>query len=202
MMNRARPAAPGYDTLAVDPLKYTLSSFPGQINNAEVYTPAQGANVIYRFDSQYDSASILGRMKNKPVGLEYMGNDFKSILLSFPLYYMDTNDARKFIHYVMKEKFVHPVGIGSTTKAGLPVFNIYPNPVTDECNVAFTLEKPALVRFTLSSLQGRVLRTWVNDLEGGFHSCQIPMAALSPGIYELVILYNEGKSIKKIIKSR
>jgi hypothetical protein len=203
MMNRANAVAPGYDTLNVDPLKSTSNNFPGQINNVEVFIAASGAGVIYRFDSEYDSATILGRMKNHPVGIEYMGSDFKSILLSFPLYYMDTNDARRFLHYVMKEKFIHPVGIEAKSQFEPLALHIYPNPVTLDCSLDFILVRPGFVKLTLLTIQGQLLSTWFEgDLGQGFHTFHIQPGVEAPGIYQVVMQSNEGNSVRKIIKLR
>jgi hypothetical protein len=201
VMNRANAVKTGYDTLNVDSLKWTLANFPGQINNVEVYTADSGAEVIYRFDSKYDSSTTLGRMKNRPVGIEYMGSDFKSILLSFPLYYMDTTDARKFLHYVMKEKFTHPAGINPIQTDESIALGIFPNPVTDACRVTFFLERPGYVKLTLMSAQGQLVKTLIDrDLEQGQHNLAFQMDTRAGGLYHLVMITNKGFYTRKIVR--
>jgi hypothetical protein len=200
-MNRANSVKTGYNTLNVDPLKQTLENYPGQINNVEVYTADTSSEVIYRFDSKYDSASALGRMKNRPVGIEYMGSDFKSILLSFPLYYMDTNDARKFLHYVMKEKFTHPLGVNPIQQDESAALYIFPNPVTDACRVTFFLEQPGYVKLTVMSVQGQVIKPLIDqNLEQGSHSLSFRMDTEPSGLYQLVMLTNKGFYTRKIVR--
>jgi hypothetical protein len=201
LMNRANSVKTGYNTLNVDPLKQTLENYPGQINNVEVYTADTSSEVIYRFDSKYDSASALGRMKNRPVGIEYMGSDFKSILLSFPLYYMDTNDARKFLHYVMKEKFTHPLGVNPIQQDESAALYIFPNPVTDACRVTFFLEQPGYVKLTVMSVQGQVIKPLIDqNLEQGSHSLSFRMDTEPSGLYQLVMLTNKGFYTRKIVR--
>jgi len=201
MMYRANAIEPGYDTLNVDSLKYMDEGYPGNLFFIEVFTPSEDGRIIYRFDTKFDSTSTYGKMKHRPVGLEYMGNDFKSILLSFPLYYMDTSDARDFLHYVMTEKFTHPVGIKPSNPAKSFVINVYPNPVRNECNITFTIERPGPVKLTLLSIQGQILQTLLEDkLEQGTHRLHFNTGILAPGIYQLMIRYREGCAVKKMVK--
>ena len=116
-MYRAYPDAGDYDTLYVDPLKWMEEEYPGEIYNIEVFTPAEGGQSIYRFDSHYPPTSGLGAMQGKTVGLEYMGGANKTIMLSFPLWYLDTADARGLMKYVVTEKFNYPIGIEENKKS-------------------------------------------------------------------------------------
>ncbi|MCK9203946.1 MAG: T9SS type A sorting domain-containing protein, partial [Bacteroidales bacterium] len=201
MMFRANAFIPDYDTLNVDSLKYMDKNYPGQIYNIEVFSPAPEANVIYRLDTRFDSTTNLGKMKHRPVGLEYMGTDFKSILLSFPLYYIDSNDARKFIYYVMTEKFIHSVGIAPVGYLGPYSLQIYPNPVSDHCNVTFNLVKPGRIKLSLMSAHGQVLRTWIDGkFEQGAHSFLFDISSQSPGLYYVVLQGDAGRSVKIIIR--
>jgi hypothetical protein len=203
MMFRANAAATGYNSLNIDSLKYMDEDFPGQIYNIEVFTPATEGNVIYRFDTKFDSTSNYGKMKHRPVGIEYMGNDFKSILLSFPLYYLDTSDAREFLHFVMSEKFIHPVGIDQTYSEEPFALRVYPNPVTNACNVTFVLSKPGRVKLTLVSIEGQILSEWLDgSLDQGNHWLSFSTGHLSPGLYQVLLQSNEGKAVRKIVRLR
>jgi hypothetical protein len=201
MLFRANAVAAGYDTLNIDPLKFMDKNYPGQIFNVEVFAPAPEATVIYRFDSRYDSTTSLGKMKHRPVGLEYMGNDHKSILLSFPLYYLDTSDARKFMHFVVTGKFGYPVGVQQITHPECFALHVFPNPVKDVCNITFTVDQPGRVRLSLLSMSGKSIATWLDrKLEAGAQSFRFPIAALSPGFYELVLQHGGKSEVKKVIR--
>lgn len=201
MLFRANAVVSGYDSLNIDTLKCMDKNYPGQIFNVEVFAPAPQANVIYRFDSRYDPTTSHGKMKGRPVGLEYMGDDHKSILLSFPLYYLDTSDARKFMHFVVTKKFGYPVGI---TPPSLPepfAMKVFPNPVSEACHVTFTLDQPGFVQISLVSLSGIKIATWLDrKLEQGKHSFSFSSASLATGLYQVVLQQGNKKSVKKIIR--
>ncbi|MDD4602520.1 MAG: M20/M25/M40 family metallo-hydrolase [Bacteroidales bacterium] len=203
MLFRANTVEPGYDTLHIDTLKYMDKNYPGQIYNVEVFAAAPGGTVIYRFDSHFDPSNVLGKMKNRPVGLEYMGNDFKSILLSFPLYYLDTADAHDFLYYVMKEKFNYPVGIAHEISAEPFALRVFPNPLKDVCNVSFTLDQPGSTKISLISQMGQKVATWLDcKLEKGTHFSQFTTASLTPGLYQVVLQQGESTAVRKIIRVR
>ncbi len=201
MMFRANAVAPGYDTLHVDELKSTTVWYPGQLNNIEIFAPSPDARVIYCFYSKYNSNTTLGKMKNRPVGIEYIGPDFKSVLLSFPLYYMDTGDVMNFLHYVMTEKFNHALGIRPDLQADPHHLIIYPNPANDLCTVTFNLPEAGKVRISLLSVQGQLLTTMADRVfEKGAHSMSFTIGSNSAGLY-LLVLQSEGRiSVRKIIK--
>ena len=201
MLYRANSVASGYNTLNVDTLKYMDEGYPGNIYNIEVFSPEKGSTIIYRFDTKFDSASTYGRMKHRPVGLEYMGTDFKSILLSFPLYYMDTTDARDFLHYVMSEKFTHPVGMAQAKTSDYYDLMVFPNPVTDACNIIFTQLQPGRVKLTLISMQGKILNRLLDcRLNEGTHRLRFNAAHLDAGLYQIVLQSAQGLAVKKIIR--
>lgn len=203
LMFRANAVATDYDTLKVDSLKFFDKNYPGQIYNIEVISPSSEGSIIYRLDTKYDSTTNLGKMKHRPVGLEYMGTDFKSILISFPLYYIDTNDVREFLHYVKAQKFIRPVGISQNDQVVPFSLQIYPNPVTDVCNVSFNLSTSGRVKLQLMSMQGQILNTWIDSkLEQGNHSMFFKTGPQASGLYQVVLQSNEGRAIKKVVVLR
>jgi hypothetical protein len=201
LMFRANAVLSDYDTLRVDSLKYSEIKYPGEIYNIEVFSPTPDASIVYRLDTKYDSTTSFGKMKHRPVGLEYMGADFKSILLSFPLYYIDTNDVQKFLHYVMTEKFIHSVGIEPIDHFDPFSLLIYPNPVADYINVDFNLSKSGRIKLSLMSMQGKILRTWIDsNLESGPHSLIFDINSQPSGVYYIVLQCNEERSVRKIVR--
>jgi hypothetical protein len=199
-MFRANAAGAGYDTLKIDSLKHVDPGLPGEIYNVEVFTPSPQGHVIYRLDTKYDSTSVYGKMKHRPVGLEYMGDDFKSILLSFPLYYLDAGDARNFVHYVMKEKFVHSVGIEQNNRTDICSVDVYPNPLDDVCHITFDNPEAGRVKAILISSQGKPVRTLIEKhLDKGRHSISFSTGGLPPGLYQIVLRSITGFALKKII---
>jgi hypothetical protein len=114
---------------------------------------------------------------------------------------MDTSDARDFMHYVMSEKFTHPVGISPYDQPKPIGLSIYPNPVRHECNISFTIEKPGPVKLTLLSMKGQILYTLLeNNLKQGTYRLKFNTGNLAAGIYQVMIRYGEGCAVKKIVK--
>ena len=200
MLFRAN-AVKDYDTLHVDSLKFMDKQYIGQIYNVDVFAPAPEGTVIYRFDSRYDPPNPLGKMKNRPVGLEYMGNDHKSILLSFPLYYLDTADARGFMHYVVTEKFSYPLGVKHPIDPDPLDLHLYPNPVQEVCNVDFNLPKPAPVRISVVSASGQVISVWLDrKLDAGTQLLRFSTKSLVPGLYHVTLQTGNLELHRKIIR--
>jgi len=196
-MYRAYPVASNYDTLNVDTMKWMEPSYPGEIYNVEVVTPGKGAGVIYRFDSRNPSSI----MRDKAVGLEYLGDDFKTILLSFPLYYMDTLDARKLMTMVMKYKFSHPVGIAEPGKpADNLIIRAYPNPFRDIITLSFRIGETTATTLQIYNMQGVLIRTLVNRiLDPGIHTVEFAGNEIPAGVYQLIVKTKNSVAAKKIV---
>lgn len=186
MMYRANSVAEGYDTLNIDPLKYYDPAYPGEIFNVEVFAPDSGGTVIYRFDTRYAPDDVRGKMKNRPVGLASMGTVHKGVLLSFPLWYVDTIDAKNFIHHVITELFTHPTGIQNQKPTAAGLLQIFPNPVNDICNLQFTLDQSERTRITMISASGSTVKNIADRIyEKGIHRLSFPVNTLAPGIYHI-----------------
>lgn len=201
IMNKANASFAGYDTLNVDSLKNIDPAFPGEIFNIEVFSPSPAANVIYRFNSKYPPTSAYGIMQNKPVGLEYMGNDFRTILLSFPLYYMDTLEAKQLLKFVLKNKFSHPTGV---TNQGLIAAGnelvIFPNPSSGQTTFAFSLTKKTSVKLSLFSMDGKLISKVIDKtLEAGDYTQTNSAVNLPSGIYMAVLQTGKSISSKKMV---
>jgi hypothetical protein len=181
-----------------------ISNYPGEIYSIEVYSPTAEGRIIYRFDSHYPPGSAQGAMQDKAVGIEYMGNDFKTILLSFPLYYLDTADARNLMKYVMTEKFTHPVGIAppEATEKNLELVN-YPNPFSCETTLAFSLIQSSDVTLTIYNMQGIEISMPVKRrFEKGYHTIKVSLGDLPSGIYQAVLQTPASVSSRKMLLIR
>jgi hypothetical protein len=118
-----------------------------------------------------------------------MGSGFKTILLGFPLYYLDTADARQLMKYVMTEKFTHPVGIATTETTGkFPEFVNYPNPFTYETTLAFSLDQSSDVNLTIFNMQGKEVSVLLNRrFEKGINTIKFASGNLPSGVYQAVL---------------
>ncbi|MEI6454852.1 MAG: M20/M25/M40 family metallo-hydrolase [bacterium] len=203
-MFRANPVGSNYDTLNVDSTKYMEPTFPGELYNIEVFTPAAGAGVIYRFDSRYPPNSSQGIMNGKAVGIEYLGEDFKTILISFPLYYIDTLDARRLMETVLKYKFTKPVGIPESSKlSDALALKVFPNPFRDLTSLSFTTSESSVVKVKVYNMQGvRVANLLDKKLDAGTHTLRLRAGMLPPGIYNVVVMSGGSVSTAKAVLIR
>jgi hypothetical protein len=186
MFNGAWPVTEGYDSIYVDSTK-SLTNVPRHIRNLETFTPAPGGTIIYRFDSEYDSTQTYGNMKGKPVGIEYIGDDYKVISLSAPLYYLDSVQAKRLVEYVINEKFKPGVGIPDDQIAGtgnITLYLNYPNPVRGETVIRYSLKESMDLTFEIRDIFGRKVREihpgWQ---EQGMHEQKVGLKGLSGGLY-------------------
>ena len=63
-------------------------------------------------------------------------------------------------------------------------FSVYPNPFTDKTNFNYSLNKSAMVNLKISDMEGRLIRTLVNEEQStGEFSYQLNANNLSKGIY-------------------
>jgi hypothetical protein len=162
-MYQAYPDEDGYDTLRLDPAKAMKAGYPGELNNIEVFIPGSGGNPIYRFDSRYDPGTPQGSQQDKIVGVEYLGDDFKTILLSFPLYYLDTSDARALMKQVIRKKFGNLQDVPSSKGSGVLAVRVYPNPSRDAATLSFSAPGTAQIRVQVYNLYGTEVIHLINQ---------------------------------------
>jgi hypothetical protein len=196
----ARPYASGYDSVYID-INKTPPEYNHHISNIEaIYADSTVATNIYAYDSHYDISTPQGLMKNKPVGVEYMGNDYKIVTLSFPLYYMDSVQAKRLVYVILQDKFHQYFGIKEKpSKKGLD-FSIYPNPAKSQATISYYLSENSLVILKLYNITGVLIKTITNktDLKG-FHQEQFDVSELTEGVYLLKIQTSKGVETKKLL---
>ncbi len=90
------------------------------------------------------------------------------------------------------------VGIKTTTVNDNSL-QIYPNPVTTDCNVEFETVKAGIVRLDLFDITGRKVNSFQNNLAGGIHTLIIN--GLSNGVYTLTLSTEDGNCSSKIISN-
>ena len=79
---------------------------------------------------------------------------------------------------------------------------IYPNPVTEELNIEFTLTETTDVLINIYDITGRIVDTYSLGLTSqGNHNLNIDASYWSSGIYNLSVTTNAGVATKRIIKN-
>jgi hypothetical protein len=180
----AYPVVTGYDSIYVDPLK-SLSNNPLHIKNIETLVPAQAGAVIYRFDSKFDTSTSLGMMKGKPVGIEYLGQDYKVVVLSLPLYFMDSIQAKNLVEFIITKKFPTQTGVDDRLfdPNDIFLFQNYPNPVINHATFPYYLPHKADVSFEVITLLGKKVIMLKQEKVMGNSSFTININGLPDGIY-------------------
>ncbi len=202
MLCGAYPAQEGYSQLRIDSAKCMDKNFPGQIYNIEVYHAESPGQVIYRFDSRQDTTTSYGKMKHRPVGTEYLGTDHRSILLSFPLWYLDTADARNFLGYVLSQKFSDPAGLAEDPPQKGFGLDVSPNPVYGDYVVTVSSGRAGILKLVLVSPEGRVRPLKVCHISEGIHRFGFSGQHLTPGIYQVVARFDGMINSRMIIRIR
>ena len=201
-LNGAWPCSNEYDTIHIDPAK-CLSTVPNHIYNLESIEPVSEAKVIYRFNSAFDTTSVFGKMKGKPVGIEYMGEDYRLIVFSVPLYYIDSLEAKALAELIVNEKFISHLGTEEKpviTTRSLSLKPI-PNPFRDQVNLQFNLPERGFIAVSVFDLLGNKIYSADKEiLNPGTHTISITMAGHPKGLYTIRLTSGEWNGSVKIIK--
>jgi hypothetical protein len=124
-----------------------------------------------------------------------MGDDFKTILLSFPLYYLDTSDAHDLLGYVMRNKFGNPLSIPESNEPGRLDVRAFPNPSSGLVEV-FLPDIQAQCTLSLFTLSGQ--EVLYQDLPAP--ATRIDISHLPVGMYLMKVSSNHGVQVIKLIK--
>lgn len=177
-----------YPDIHIDTLKTPAASMH-HLGSIEAIFNAQG-NVIYSYDTKYDSLITSGNMKGLPVGIENMENTGKFILLSFPLWYTNFNDAKAFVDYVMQEKFndTSAISIQQTEIKKTVLFSCYPNPVNSSATLSFTIPENSFIDIEIFNIAGIIVSHPLHQkLPAGNHGLQVITEKYNNGMYYCVL---------------
>ena len=205
---RAKPIDSIYSLLEVDTTK-TKSNYNFHINNIESISAAPGAKEIYTYDTRYDSATTQGSMKGMPVGVEYLGNDYKIITLSFPLYYMKQDQAQALVQDIMLNKFNEVTAVENEEVKVFPneyfLSQSYPNPFNPTTTINYSLPfirsgNNVFVELKIFDVLGREISTIVNEKKNaGSYQVEFNAHNLPSGIYLYRLSAGNFVSTKKMI---
>ena len=202
LFNQAKSISTGYNNIFVDSLK-SLSSDQYHLKSIEMIKASGEGTNIYSYETNFDSTSQQGFLKGKPVGVEYIGNDFNAITLSFPLYYMNKDQARTLIEYIMTNKFdeVMPV---DDYKNKIPVSyqleQNYPNPFNPSTRITYSIPEYGFVKLAVYNMLGEEVATIVNTTqEPGKYEVNFNASKLSSGVYVYRIEASNFIASKKLI---
>jgi hypothetical protein len=156
----------GYNNIFIDSSK-TNPSDEYHLRQIESITSASSGNDIYSFNTLFDSTSIQGNFKGKPVGVEYIGADYNTITLSFPLYYMNQVQAQDLIHTILANKFNEIVSLEDEEINEIPTqYNLsqnYPNPFNPSTTIRYQIPEISFVTIKVFDVLGNEIEILVNE---------------------------------------
>lgn len=184
----------GYPNLELDPEK--INTADGHIKTIEVIHPTDEANIIYSYATDYPESDIKGALSGKPIGIEYLSEDYNLIVLSIPLYYVNKTQAQEFLNYVLTSKFNTPTSVDIENDKGelandFYLSQNYPNPFNPVTTISFTIPnvgdenfRPIQTKLIVYDILGRVVKTLVNEIKSpGTYEVKFDASGLSSGIY-------------------
>lgn len=200
--NEAIPIASDYFSLHVDSLKTGISA-AYHLQSIEAIYPTSSGNPIYSFGTYFNYLTDFGYFLGKPVGIEYLGSDYRTISLGFPLYYMNQVDAKNFIDYIMPNKFGLLASINENyfNDENISIRN-YPNPFDQNTTFEISMKKPSDLVFEIFNIQGQMVdKLIVEKSNSNLPSLINWDASFFPaGVYYFVASSRTGKKFGKMIK--
>ncbi len=78
---------------------------------------------------------------------------------------------------------------------------VFPNPLTDQSTIQYTLSKPDKISIYLTDISGKVVKQLIVNKEYETGKYEVPLSKdnISPGLYFIVMNGSFGKTLKKIV---
>ena len=187
--------SPGYSDIWIDSLK--TSDFPNQhLRDIESIFAGEQGTEIFLYDSEFDTSTAYGSMKGEPVGVEYIGEDYNVVTLTFPLYYMEEENARELLEYILGEKFSEPLALSDLANdipQNISLFQNYPNPFNPTTVISYQLSTASDVNLTIYNLVGQQVATLVaKKQDAGYHQVEWDASRFASGVYYYRLSTDEG----------
>ena len=200
--NTALPEIPGIPLMTTDHDK-TVQAHNYHINYVEALWPIDNNDILYRYGTDYDTTTLQGDMFGTPVALKYTGNtpyNWKTVILSFPLYYMNFSQAKGFTDYVMSDYFGESsIGIDEPFNNQLSVI-IVPNPALDHAEIYYSLKNKSIVEIQVYNALGEKVKFLSNNYKtAGNYSQIIDLKGMTPGLYFIKLKAGKEVIVKKLI---
>ena len=194
--------------LNIPDLEVDISKIPDNLNDKlnrlEVFG---GSNfqVLHRYSSGSDD-DVESEFDGLPVTLYTQKDKSHIVLTSIPLYFIQENQAKEFIHALLKEfDYVYESEISQPVNKGLNLKN-FPNPFNPITTIEFTLSKSEHVDISIFNIRGQLVYKFpsekflngVNSIQwNGFDNQNVLQAS---GVYFYQVKTESGeKSIKRML---
>jgi hypothetical protein len=143
--------------------------------------------MIYKYETNFDSTTQQGFLKGEPVAVEYIGNDFKSVTISFPLYYMDQADAKELMEFILTNKFDEVMPVVNEESKIPDEYNLeqnFPNPFNPSTTIRYSLPEDSYVTLRIYNLLGEEVSTLINTQQkAGRYEINFDASQLASGVY-------------------
>jgi hypothetical protein len=202
LFNETKKNTSGYNNIFVDSMK-TLSSNDYHLKNIEMIKSSVDGTEVFSYGTNYDSTSQQGFLKGKPVGVEYIGNDYKTITFSFPLYYMNKEQSKSVLEYILTNKFDEVMPVDDQITEILTEYRLYqnyPNPFNPSTTIKYSIPEDGFVKLAVYNMLGEQVSTLVSNMQkAGRYEVNFNASGLSSGVYVYRIESANFTSSKKLI---
>lgn len=200
----ALPISTGYNGVNIDTNKVAYSSTYGfQIKDVESINPNSEGTKIYSYITKSDTSTTMGSMQGQPIGVEYIGSNFKTVTLSFPLFYMNLNESKNLIHYILTSKFHEDSYVKEYSKNNnyFDIYQPYPNPASKDFTLNYFVNEDCKLNISLFDINGKILSILVDQKQTkGFYKLMINTNNLENGIYYIKANNDkQSKTVKAVI---
>jgi hypothetical protein len=164
----ALPVSPVYPGLETDTAK-TLPALDYHLFNIAGFHNTTETEAVYLYHSGYSPDTPAGAMQNSITGIEHKNPAFKTVTLSFPLYFMKEADVSALLNHLLPELFLEkPWEIEAETgkKKRIALLPSYPNPFRRETVIPFYLENEGKVRIEIFNIKGKKIKTLYDGAAG------------------------------------
>jgi hypothetical protein len=186
LFNGAIGIEPDYSNIFIDSVK-TLVSNQYHLKTIENIEPSGSGTAIFKYESMFDSTSTQGSLKGKPVGVEYIGTDYKVVTLSFPLYYMNFSEAKELTEYIMFDKFEEVMPVEKEENILPSEYSLsqnYPNPFNPTTTIKYDIREISFVTLKVYDILGKEVSILVKEEKPiGTHTIEFDATGLPSGIY-------------------
>jgi len=161
----------------------------------------------YTYGCDYELGSPFAVLSGLPVDSFYDGNDFKLVLLTFPLYYMYPIEVSDLLNFILSDVFDEPVSAEyyETLKSSISLDQNFPNPFNPKTKISFSLPVEQKIELNIFNTKGQMVRQLASEqFLAGQHSVvwngkDDNNKTVSSGIYFYKINAGEFQATRKML---